>query len=274
MRRFAQQKAGIIYSSPIKPSFLLLVQELRNREQRKQYEWARLFFDDLGLKKLVIGTGANLYPFNFKDENMNFAGYEIDLCHALAKYLSVEVEFQDFATIPDMISALKENKIDLIASSIIVTEVRKKLVNFSAPYFENRLGIAVIGQNETSNIDDLDLPGVTIGVSLGSTGDTASQKYFKKATIKSYRGHIPLEQAVFNQEVDAVIHDSAWLQHLKKQHGLRILDNNFHEPNLACIAVAKGNPVLLGVINTFIIQYIASDLQNQLYHKWFKEEVL
>jgi|GEM_PF-601319 len=273
MKRFTHPKAGMLYSSLIKPSFLILVQELRNREQRKQYEWARLFFDDLGLNKLVIGTGTNLYPYNFKDENMEFAGYNIDLCHTLAKYLNIEVEFQGFTSAVDMISALKENKLDLIVSSIIVTEARKKLVNFSAPYFENRLGIAVIGQNETSNIDDLDLPGVTIGVSLGSIGDTACQKYFKKSTIKKYKGHVSLEQAVLHQEVDAVVHDSAWLQHLKKKYNIRIIDNNFHESNLACIAVAKGNPVLLGVINTFIIQYIASDLQNQLYYKWFKEKV-
>ena len=43
--------------------------------------------------KLVVGIEGTYKPFNFVDDDGNFAGYDVDVAKAIAEYLGVEVEF-------------------------------------------------------------------------------------------------------------------------------------------------------------------------------------
>ena len=46
-------------------------------------------------KKLVIGTSSGYFPFEMKDKEGKFVGYDMDLGKAIADALKVEVELKD-----------------------------------------------------------------------------------------------------------------------------------------------------------------------------------
>lgn len=223
-------------------------------------------------KKLVIGTGTGYYPFAMMDKTGKLIGHDLDLSNELGKYLNMEVEFQGFDSVVNLISAIHANKVDMIAGGISITEKRQEVMNFSDPYFENYISVVVNSSNkDTRDWRELDKPGVTIGVSLGSGGDTAAQKYFEAATIKKFEGPALLGQAMLNGQVDAILFDSTWVNVFKVYNpdSVRILTAKLGEPEFAGLGVSKGNKELLDKVNAFLKQYKESGAAAKNYEKWF-----
>jgi polar amino acid transport system substrate-binding protein len=82
---------------------------------------------------LRVGTECTYHPFNFRDENGELQGYDIDVAKAVGEHLGAEIEFvcQKW---DGMIPALLANKFDLIVASMSITDERKQKIDFSAPY--------------------------------------------------------------------------------------------------------------------------------------------
>ncbi len=84
--------------------------------------------------ELVVGTSDSGLPFTAIKDN-RLVGFDIELSERFAAYLGKQVKFanMDFGS---LIAAVASGKVDMIASSIYVTDERKKQVDFSDPYYE------------------------------------------------------------------------------------------------------------------------------------------
>ncbi|MGZ5044047.1 MAG: transporter substrate-binding domain-containing protein, partial [Methylobacter sp.] len=78
---------------------------------------------------IVAGVSDVGLPFTAVKDN-RLVGFDIELCERFAAYLGKEVRFanMDFGS---LIAAVSTGKVDMISSSIYVTEERKKQINFS-----------------------------------------------------------------------------------------------------------------------------------------------
>ena len=85
-------------------------------------------------KILRVGTDAENPPFNYLEGN-EFKGIDIEICKRIAKKLNMQLQISKFE-FDDLFSALAQNKIDIAASSITITEKRKQTVDFTEPYFD------------------------------------------------------------------------------------------------------------------------------------------
>jgi len=153
---------------------------------------------------LTIGTEAEFAPFEVRLENGSFYGFDIALGEALAKELGLKPKFvdTDFASI---IASLNSGKFDVAMSAMTITEDRQKTVNFSDPYFDAGLSMAVPINSNKQTVNDLN--GAIIGVQLGTTGDIYASELKNVKEIKRY-AHTPdsfLDMK--NGKVDAVIND-------------------------------------------------------------------
>ncbi len=87
---------------------------------------------------LKIGSEGAYPPFNTKDTSGNVVGFDIDIAQALCAEMKVTctVVTQDW---DGMIPALVGKKFDFVAASMSITPERQKVVNFTDPYYSNKL---------------------------------------------------------------------------------------------------------------------------------------
>src|SRR5690554_4760870 len=84
--------------------------------------------------KIVIGTAPGYMPFEMKDVDGNFVGYDIDMGNAIAASLGVKVEWKQFE-FSGLIPALQTGDIDLILAGMTIRGDRAAAVSFSNPYY-------------------------------------------------------------------------------------------------------------------------------------------
>lgn len=110
-----------------------------------------------------------------------------------------------------------------------------------------------IPANTVFSVDDL--PGKTIGVQLGTTGDIYACDYEEEgSTIEQFSKGADAIQALKQGKVDCVIIDSEPAKaFLEKNKGLRILEEEFIIEDYA-ICIAKGNTELKDKINAALAQ--------------------
>ncbi|MEI6050924.1 MAG: ABC transporter substrate-binding protein/permease [Bacteroidota bacterium] len=102
---------------------------------------------------LKVGVVSDLgMPFTIMKDG-NLAGFDIELSSRFAAYIGKEFVPVDLQ-FGSMLASLLTNKIDLITCSLMITEERKKQINFSDPYFES--GVSVIARkNKIEGIESL-----------------------------------------------------------------------------------------------------------------------
>jgi polar amino acid transport system substrate-binding protein len=87
---------------------------------------------------LKMGIEAAYPPFNNKDASGNVVGFDKDIGDALCAKMKVEctVVTSDWDGI---IPALNAKKFDFLVSSLSITDERKQAVDFTDPYYSNKL---------------------------------------------------------------------------------------------------------------------------------------
>jgi polar amino acid transport system substrate-binding protein len=91
---------------------------------------------------LVVGTSADYPPFEFIDEDNEYAGFDIALMNEVADRLGLEIEWQDIS-FDGLIAALKAGQIDAIIAAMAATPERDEQVDFTINYYEGSDAVLV-----------------------------------------------------------------------------------------------------------------------------------
>jgi polar amino acid transport system substrate-binding protein len=136
---------------------------------------------------LKFGVAAEPYPpFTSKDPSGKWVGWEVDLMDAVCKHLNEKCEIVEVAW-DGIIPALTSKQIDLIWSSMSITEERKKTIDFSNFYY-NTPTVIIGAKNGDLDISPEHLKGKVIGVQVSTIHERYVQKYFGEGSeIKTYQ---------------------------------------------------------------------------------------
>ena len=106
-------------------------------------------------KKLIMLCHPD--PLGFVNETSpgKFEGLDVEIMKTLANSLGVALEVKPLESFKDLIPALLANQGDVVASSVTITEERKKIVNFSDSYFPVVMMIVVKKDSKISNEGNL-----------------------------------------------------------------------------------------------------------------------
>jgi len=121
--------------------------------------------------QLKMGLCADYPPFEFQ-KNGEILGFDVDLAHAIAEDLGIELVVQDM-DYSALIPALQSKRVDFVISAMAATVERSKNLSFSEPYYFSDL--ALVLRKDASFSSEGDFVGKRIGVQLGST----MEKYAK-----------------------------------------------------------------------------------------------
>jgi polar amino acid transport system substrate-binding protein len=172
---------------------------------------------------IKFGVAAEPYPpFSSKDASGKWVGFEIDLMDAVCDKMQLKCKLVETAW-DGIIPALQEKKIDVIWSSMSITDERKQKINFTDKYYDTPAFI--IGpKSEDVKIDFKNpdsVKGKIFGVQTSTIHYNFVHKYFGKvAQIKTYDTQDNCNADLVAGRVDLVMADSIALDaFLKSDQG-------------------------------------------------------
>ena len=122
--------------------------------------------------------------------------------------------------------------------------------------------------NTVHSIDDL--PGKTIGVQLGTTGDIYATGDLGEARVTAYNNANNAVLALIGGDVDCVVIDNEPAKALVAANsGLKILETAYADEDYA-ISVKKGNSELLNKINAAILELTEAGKIDEILDRYIK----
>ncbi|MBW7967902.1 ABC transporter substrate-binding protein [Bradyrhizobium sp. BR 10289] len=176
-------------------------------------------------------------------------GLAYDLGGELAKQLGVPIDYVKFQRVADIVAAIHDGQVDFTVTN--ATPARANDVSFTQPVLSIELGFLVPMNSPIGKVEDIDKPGVKIGVTKGSTSERTLPAKFKNATIVPAE-NVKVAIAMFgSSEIDLYATNKPTLFEMSDQMpGSKILDGNWGLEHLA-IAIPKGRDAALPLLNSF-----------------------
>lgn len=92
--------------------------------------------------ELVVGTRV-APPFSMKGEDGAWEGISIDLWRHVAERLHLKYRIVERGSVQDLVNAVASGQVDVAVAALTVTADRLKVMDFTQPFFETGLGVAV-----------------------------------------------------------------------------------------------------------------------------------
>lgn len=189
-------------------------------------------------------------------------GVAYDLGREFANRLGAPVEYITFQRVADIVSAIKNGDVDFTVTN--ATPARANDVSFSQPVISVELGYLVPANSPISRADDLDKPGVRIGVTKGSTSERTLPAKFKYAKIIAAESVKVAVEMFGHGELDTYATNKPTLFEMSDaMPGARILDGNWGLEHMA-VAIPKGREQGLPFVETFVKDVQSSGLLGQI----------
>ena len=118
----------------------------------------------------VIATDTTFAPFEFQDESGKLVGIDMDLIRAIAEDQKFNVDIKQLG-FDAALQAVQANQAAGVIAGMSITDERKKVFDFSDPYFESGIQMAVLDSDDTIKSYE-DLKGKRVAVKDGTEGST------------------------------------------------------------------------------------------------------
>lgn len=226
---------------------------------------------DSGDKEVYTVATDNAYaPFEFIDEESGeLVGFDVELIKALAEEAGIEIEIEQLA-FDGIVAGIGSGKFDIGIAGMTITEERKENIDFSQPYYEAGLILAVEeGNDEIKSIEDVD--GKVIATRVGSTSETYLQEN-TDAEPEAFPEIVEAYQVVLQGKVDAVLYDLPnVLYYSNKETGgkLKTVGERLTGEDYG-IAFPKGSE-LRDTIDDALTTLKENGTYGDIYEKWFGE---
>ena len=223
--------------------------------------------------QLVVGMELAYPPFETKDENGNPSGISVDFSKAFGEYLGKEVVIENISW-DGLIPALQTGKVDMVISSMTITEKREETVDFSDPYANAMLALLTNVDSNVETIDDLNAEGMKIAVKTGSTGYLYAQEHLNKAEIIALPDESACVTEVSQGKADGFIYDQLTIYRnwMENQDTTKAIFIPFQDVEKWGVAVQEGNDELREQLNEFIKKYTEEGGFDELSEKYLSEE--
>ncbi len=222
---------------------------------------------------LVVGMELAYPPFETKDEQGKPSGISVDLAYALGEYLGRPVRIEN-TNWDGLIPSLQTNKVDVLLSSMTITDERAKVVDFSNPYAHSYLALLLNHDSNIASIEELNQSGKVIAVKKGTTGNIYANASLTNATVNSFASENACVTEVAQGKADAFIYDqlTIYRQNQENPETTKAIMIPFQEGESWGMAVKKGNVELQQKINEFIVEYKAKGGFETLSNKYLADE--
>ncbi|HEY7788181.1 MAG TPA: transporter substrate-binding domain-containing protein [Casimicrobiaceae bacterium] len=214
---------------------------------------------------LRVATDATFPPFEYT-ENGKRVGFDVELIEAIANVLHRKVEWTDI-DFKGLIPGLLAKRFDVAASAIYITDERRKVVDFTDPYYPGGLVIMTRKGDQTIKGPD-DLKGKKVSVQVG----TKSVNYLKENYPAADRVEVEKNQEMFELvevgRADAAVTGKPAAKVYARARGtLQVVDKQLTVEEYG-YALRKDEPELLKQFNDALRKLKADGTYEKLVSKY------
>lgn len=222
--------------------------------------------------KLILGVKFDVPTFGLKNPMTNHVeGFDTDIGRELAKVMLGDVEKVEFveAVSSNRIPFLQEDKVDLVISTMTISDARKKEIDFSDPYYMAGQSLLVAKGSPIKSVADLN--GKNICTAQGSTSEKNVREKAPNAKLTLFAGYSECYTALENGQVDGVTTDDIILFGLKLRavDKFELVGGQFTTEPYG-IGMKKGRPELVAFVNTVLTAMKTDGRWKALYDKHLK----
>ena len=239
--------------------------------------------DDKSLEQIkakgffILGLDDQFPPMGFRGQDSNeIVGFDIDLAKEVAKKLGVNVKFQPVAW-DGIISSLNKGDIDVIWNGLTITDERKKNIEFSKPYLNNRQIVMVLADSTITTIEML--KGKKVGLQLGSSSEEALSSKPEIANnlkeLKKYENNTLALMDLASKRTDAVVIDEIvgrWSM-AKKPGVYKVLGEDMGA-EIYGVGIRKGDLTFKEAFDKALGEVKKDQAGVDISKKWFGEDIL
>jgi polar amino acid transport system substrate-binding protein len=196
-------------------------------------------------KKYIIATDTTFAPFEYTDSKGNFIGADLDILAAIAKDQGFKYDLHPLG-FDAAVAALESNQADGVIAGMSITDKRKEKYNFSEPYYNSYVVMAVTAANDSIN-SYADLSGKTVAAKTGTEGAKYAESIADKYSFRiNYFADSPMMyEDVKTGNTVACFEDSPVMAYgISNNNGLKMVVDLSEMPPVSSygFAVMKSNP--------------------------------
>ena len=225
------------------------------------------------VKRGTLRVGVSLFtPWTIRDEAGGLSGFEIDVANKLAKDIGVKPEYKVYVW-EDIIPAVMNGEIDLIAGGMAITPARALKIDFSQPYADSGISLATntAKTRDIKRLEELNQKGITIAVVSKTAANELVLHLFNKSTIKEFNTAEEAQQALLNGDAHAWLASMPQPEFLALEHPGKV-DIPLAKPILpykAGFGIKKGEQEWLNFLNAWVTSRQADRWLSATHKHWF-----
>ena len=207
------------------------------------------------LAPLKVGMELSYPPFEMICPDGSPCGISVDILSALGKYLDREIIVENISFV-GLIPSLKNGSIDLILSSLTISEERKQAIDFSDPYVTTGLCLLIGANSKVIDIESANKAGVIIVVKSGTSGELYARRHLTQATVRVLNNEAMCILEVVQGKADAFIYDQLSVYTNWKKNPTTTKANLVpFQKEYWAFGIRKNNEELLSKINAFLKKF-------------------
>lgn len=221
--------------------------------------------DILARKKLIVGAGLVVPPYNYLDDKLRPSGSDVEVARLLAKDMGVEVEFARIQN-STAVDFLLAKKADVVISTFSVTLARQQQVDFSIPYGSI---LSVLAGPKAAKVSGFkDLTGKSVAVLRDSTNDKHVTEGGSNLSVVRVDANNTLITLMVSGQQEYVATAPSMVDEMNKKKGEPFLETKF---------VLRSTPYAIGFrknggkLQEYVDAWVKRNLANGKINEIFKQ---
>ncbi len=212
----------------------------------------------------------------FRDDQNELVGFDIDFANALAEELGVTAEFQTVAW-DGIFNGLNAKQYDVIISSTSITPERLEGFSMSDPYVAN--GIVIVSRKDATPVTVFkELEGKVLGAQIETTADIAAEKLKVdegvNVEIKKFDGMLDAFAALQGKQIDNVITDiGVAMYYVAQNPDLYVVSSDVLTNEPIGITARLADTAITEQFNEAIKALQESGKMTEISMKWFGQDM-
>lgn len=210
--------------------------------------------DVLERGSLRVGV-AEFVPWTMKTTDGSLIGFEVDMARKIAADMGVDADLRLYEW-DEIIPALEDGEIDVIAGGMVMTPERALVVNFTRPTAQSGIGIATNTRltSKISSFVELNAPDIVVATVADTYASSVAEMFFDKASVNTFKSVEQAEEQVLEGRAHVYLAGMSEARFLALKHPDTV-DIPVDRPIMAqseALAVRKGEQELLNFLNSWV----------------------